>query len=705
MAAEVDSFSSAINFWKNASLSLLQKELDQQGLEIVEKQKDGLISRKKLAEQTRDFKKLADEEKLQQFKGLLKAYQTEIDSLTKRTKYSENSFLSIYKLLADAPDPTPFLEAAVDQSTKLIDQDSLSKENESLRQQLQEANKQLAIAKETASEASDWKQKYEQLETKYQDSINEKVEEKEQENKLQLNQKIKYYKEREYDLQKQLSQAHNQLTQLKHSHDDSQAKLIDHSSKYDEEVVAKLAELDIVVMDLERANARVVEAQSKNEILKEEIAKLKNKANDQQSHYAAEPKHKEAEMTRLISDLDNYKDVLQKTEARLGKRIKDLTAQLNTKTSELDNTRESLKKYEDYEEIKRELEIMKYVEFSIGEDDDGYQFDTEGVLKTSQDRKESLEVRLMTKNKKLENTNTAIKGELADTKRQLENTCAELETVRKTVQEQKGLIEKLEEDVYRLDQSKSEAGSGILTNSSSTANLNFLTQPAADSPRTSFDVSSSAREDKSILPIITGQRDRFRQRNAQLEEELKKQESVMEDLRGEVVMLKQDNLKLYEKLKFVHVWKEDRVHGKQGNASVVNMGSDSAGSPYRRAAGEGTSNGKYDDPADKYGKLYEENMNPFTQFHRREENRRYQSLNPAEKVTLSLTRLFVSNRWSRYFFIVYSLLLHLLVMVTLYQLSLWEECRHDHETPNFANPMGLNDNGGGMAGAVGGQLI
>lgn len=32
----------------------------------------------------------------------------------------------------------------------------------------------------------------------------------------------------------------------------------------DEEVVAKLAELDIVVMDLERANARVVEAQSKN---------------------------------------------------------------------------------------------------------------------------------------------------------------------------------------------------------------------------------------------------------------------------------------------------------------------------------------------------------------------------------------------------------------------------------------------------------
>lgn len=201
------------------------------------------------------------------------------------------------------------------------------------------------------------------------------------------------------------------------------------------------------------------------------------------------------------------------------------------------------------------------MEFSTGDDDDGYQFDAEGVLKTSQDSRDSLEVRLMTKNKRLENTNTAFKSSLAESKKELEAARTELETVRKTLEEQKTLIEKLEEDVYRIDQSKSEAGSGILTQSSSTANLNFLSQPSMTSPRGSFDVSS--REDKSILPIITGQRDRFRQRNAQLEEELKKQESLMEDLRGEVDMLKQDNLKLYEKLKFVHVWKEERVHGKQ----------------------------------------------------------------------------------------------------------------------------------------------
>jgi hypothetical protein len=41
------------------------------------------------------------------------AYQTEIDNLTKRAKVAENAFLSAYKVLAEAPDPYPLLEAAL----------------------------------------------------------------------------------------------------------------------------------------------------------------------------------------------------------------------------------------------------------------------------------------------------------------------------------------------------------------------------------------------------------------------------------------------------------------------------------------------------------------------------------------------------------------------------------------------------------------
>ena len=41
------------------------------------------------------------------------AYQSEIDNLTKRSKVAENGFLNLYKLLAEAPDPYPLLDAAV----------------------------------------------------------------------------------------------------------------------------------------------------------------------------------------------------------------------------------------------------------------------------------------------------------------------------------------------------------------------------------------------------------------------------------------------------------------------------------------------------------------------------------------------------------------------------------------------------------------
>lgn len=50
--------------------------------------------------------------------------------------------------------------------------------------------------------------------------------------KDQYSDKIRQYKEREYDLQKQLNQALDQLTDLRQSHDDTQAQLIGHDQKY-----------------------------------------------------------------------------------------------------------------------------------------------------------------------------------------------------------------------------------------------------------------------------------------------------------------------------------------------------------------------------------------------------------------------------------------------------------------------------------------
>ncbi|CEG76159.1 hypothetical protein RMATCC62417_11093 [Rhizopus microsporus] len=584
----VDSFSSAIDYWKKIQLSNLQKELDQQGLTIVENQKDGLVSRKRLAEQTREFKKIPDEEKLQKIKPLLKAYQAEIDNITKRTKFSESSFLSIYKLLADAPDPAPLFEAAIDQSAKIVDNSVLQNENSLLKEQLDKANKQLADLERTNTELA---QKV--------SSLNEKRDANtiEQEIRDQYNDRIRQYKEREHDLQQQLNQALDQLTQLKQSHDDTQAQLIGHSQKYDEEVVGKLAELDIVTMDLERANVRIIQLEKTIDDLKDSHV-----TNSETEVVAESQLEHDAEISKLIKDVDAYRDILQKTESRLSTRIKELTVDVTKLSEENEQLRSKLKHFDDYDEIKRELQIMKYVEFSTGEDE----FDANDVLKKEM-TKDSLEVQLMEKNKRLESEYTQMKVSYADIKKENERNIKLTEELNTKIAEQTKLVQRLEEDLLRLGQKTDQPD--VFTASRNGSSTNLATLTTEHTPRQSLE---SIREDKSILPIVMSQRDRFRQKNAELEERLRSLETALQEANMEVSSLKSDNLKLYERLKFVHVWKEGQQ--ERNDSIALNMGSESSTIPSMRQFKRTKLS---DDPADKYSRLYEESMNPFTQFHRK----------------------------------------------------------------------------------------
>lgn len=118
-----------------------------------------MVGRKRLAEQTRgryqlhcigaetdgsEFKKQPDDtEKFNSIKVLLKAYQGEIDNLTRRSKMSETSFLNLYKLLSDAPDPYPLLDAAVDQTVKVAEARMLESELARLREENGELKRQV----------------------------------------------------------------------------------------------------------------------------------------------------------------------------------------------------------------------------------------------------------------------------------------------------------------------------------------------------------------------------------------------------------------------------------------------------------------------------------------------------------------------------------------------------------------------------------
>lgn len=133
-------------------------------------------------------------------------------------------------------------------------------------------------------------------------------------------------------------------------------------------------------------------------------------------------------------------------------------------------------------------------------------------------------------------------------------------------------------------------------------------RPTNTSPTTSI---IGAREDlfpkagtpeTSILPIITQQRDRFRARNAELEDDLRKQLTIISSLRGEIQTLQKDNLGLYEKVRYLQQYTKSAATNGDFNALEEGVGASGSARP-------GTGVGM-----ERYRNAYEESITPFEAF-------------------------------------------------------------------------------------------
>ncbi len=85
-------------------------DLDKAASLIADARQASLQSRKALTEKTKAIRSMPEPERSQNTSVLMKAYQSEIDKLTRRGNDAEESFLALYQALAPIPDPTPALE-------------------------------------------------------------------------------------------------------------------------------------------------------------------------------------------------------------------------------------------------------------------------------------------------------------------------------------------------------------------------------------------------------------------------------------------------------------------------------------------------------------------------------------------------------------------------------------------------------------------
>eukprot|EP00741_Cyanophora_paradoxa_P009913 tig00000157_g9603.t1 len=712
-----------LEYWKGINLDSKRSELDQQGLEIADNQEASLKSRKRLAEQTKGFAKFPDDQKLKELRPLLKSYQEEVDRLTVRAKSSENAFLSLYKLLYEAPDPVPTLAAALEDSSKTAE---LEAQNRRMRQELDEYKNEFSMLKNQEVTIRRLEEKCRALETQMEAKVQEQVEQRERAAKEEAARQAEAFAERERDLQRAVHQANESAAEASRARDAVQDQLFDLRTRLEEMSAAKQAEVDMMASEIERASSKLVSLERDRMDLRSQVDALKKRLQNEGRgpsnaeggrDWELEASQKESYIGQLSDHLRSLQVTAEQERQRHAAELQGVREAIGQKEAairELQRELAARPTAKQLEQLKQQLRIMQAVEFNHIEGEG-----EEGAAAAASD----LEAALMAKNRTLEATATKLKVRAQDAESELEAKTRALETLTREAAEQKALIARLEEDLLRAaaagegeggNETPSAAGAGARAPSvGPAAPSSFHSSPeqhAGGAPRSGSVAGAvaarlaavaaaeaaaaaggtggsrpknddlgdlwGAEEPElvdplsrpmtpapgtagagagSMLDIIRSQRDRFRKRMQELEIDNQRMKRQLDAAVAEAQQLKQDNVALYEKIRYVQSYPDlAAAGGAQKNRQL----------PKRRQADIESG-----DVEGRYKALYDEKYNPFAAFSQKQRQDAVKQLSVPERLTLRGSEFFLRNKVFRTFLFFYSLALHLLVFTTLYRLS------------------------------------
>ncbi|CAB4290255.1 unnamed protein product [Prunus armeniaca] len=626
----------------------LEKEksvLDEQGLRIAENQENSQKNRRKLAESTRDFKKASPEEKLNLFNSLLRGYQEEVDNLTKRAKFGENAFLNIYQKLYEAPDPYLALASSAEQDLKLSE---LESENRKMKVELEEFRTEATHLKNQQATIRRLEERNRQLEQQMEDKVKEIVEIK-QRSFAEENQKMLEVLKKEQLLQDQLRQAKDSVFNMQKLHELAQSQLFELRAQSDEERATKQSEVNLLMDEVERAQTRLLSLEREKGLLRskldtanEDTENKNSDTSDSNSILENSLIAKEKIIAELNMELHNIETTLSNEREEHLNEIKKLNALLIEKDAALEEMKKELQGRPTtklVDDLRKKVKILQAVGYNSIEAEDW-------EVATSGEEMSKMESLLLDKNRKMEHELTQLKVKLSEKASLLEKADSKTAELTVKVNEQQKLIQKLEDDILKGYSSKDKKGSLFDDWDLSEARSTEVSENA-DQKHVSSDQDQS-----SMLKVICNQRDRFRTRLRETEEEIRQLKERIGALTAELEKTKADNVKLYGKIRYVQDYSLEKV---------VSRGS--------KKPAEDLESGFSSDVESKYKKIYEDDINPFAAFSKKERDQRYKELGFRDRITLSSGRFLLGNKYARTFAFFYTIGLHILVFTCLYRMS------------------------------------
>uniref|UniRef100_A0A673WJ67 Homeobox protein cut-like n=1 Tax=Salmo trutta TaxID=8032 RepID=A0A673WJ67_SALTR len=314
---------SMFQYWKRFDLQQLQRELDATATALANRQDESEQSRKKLIDQSREFKKNTPEDLRKLVAPLLKGFQAEIDAVSKRSKESEAAFLSVYKRFIDVPDPVSALEAAQQLQLKVQRMHDIETENQKLRETLEGYTQEIAEVKHHEVTIKALKEKIEE----YEETLKKQAEE------------------------------------LAGTPPVACTVLYRYSASEDWLWRIGLLRADVAEREAEALREQLTSA---NKSL--QLATQIQKAPDMEqalevlsrSSLEVELSAKEREVLHLAEDVQRLQASLANVRENSASQISQLEQQLSTKESSLKQLEEKLQEQADYEDIKKELRLIHF---------------------------------------------------------------------------------------------------------------------------------------------------------------------------------------------------------------------------------------------------------------------------------------------------------------------------------------------------------
>eukprot|EP00802_Teleaulax_amphioxeia_P005620 Tamp_05624.p1 GENE.Tamp_05624~~Tamp_05624.p1 ORF type:complete len:778 (-),score=319.41 Tamp_05624:587-2869(-) len=662
----------AIHHWKEVDLDEKRKGWEASTLEVANAQEASAGSRKALAETTKAFKKLDDTEKLAGWGALLKSYQAEVDSLTKRSKAAELAFLNMFKALRDVPSPVPVLTSLAEEVESVI---ALKTAHDKASKELAEYKEEFQSLKNQDVTIQRLKDKIASMEDERAEQVAAAVEEERKGLEQRFVEKQEKEKSREKELQAQIKELKEQVAVLNRKHDEQQSGAMENQAELESTLSARQSQIDLLSEEVDRLTGQVAAVEKEKEQINAQYLELWRKNYAQPSETADAStvskvveletalESREGRLKQLSLQVEILEESLQKERETSRRTVDEHVRALKSKEQEAEALKDKIAKLPtlaDYQSLQRQLKIMQAVEYNTLDD-----LDLEGGATSEAgggEETRKLEEMLMAKNKQLENRLTearracdAAEGEAKGLQEQL----AELQ--RKSL-EQGSLIAKLEESLYQKDSGGKDARgfsavhlAGLLETEDE--------QPQPDSGAEEFSPLTPSRRagnaqqeaPNSLVSAVAEQRDRFRAANTALEAEnsaLKKREAAL-DL--ETRTLRADNVKMYEKIKFLETYRpssHSHAHTVDFEASIDSLPN-----------------------AAKYKAIYEDSINPFTVFTQKQKALRKDKMDLPERIMLEVSQTFLGNKTARKFLFFYMLVMHVLVFVTLYRFTHNTGCR------------------------------